>query len=305
MTYSSNPSLIALIGPTASGKTKLAVHLAKIFNGEIISADSRQVYQGMDLGTGKDLNEYDSIHHHLIDIIHPKNEYNLFNFANDFKHSFNDISKRGKLPFLVGGTGLYLDSVFNRYNLTIANFNQNTRESLEKKSKQELSTLLMQFKPELHNSTDLNDTERLIKAIEIAIAEGQDAPIFSWPELQLVVLGIQIPRNTLKLRITNRLKQRLESGMIEEVESLISSGVSHERLDSFGLEYRFILKYINGELNFNDMYQKLNAAIFKFSKQQEKWFRNFEKKGIKIHWLNHSGDIEQQAQQIISANITL
>lgn len=303
MTYYPIPPLITILGPTASGKTKLAVQLAKLFQGEIISADSRQVYQGMDIGTGKDIKEYGPIRHHLIDIISPNNEYNLFNFSQDFSRSFVQITERQSLPFLVGGTGMYLDAVLNRYNLTIANIDKNTRQDLEKKTMDELFIILNRLKPSLHNTTDLVQKDRLIRAIEIADAELSTDKRFQWPEFNELILGIRVSREHLKQKITDRLKSRLQHGMIEEVENLIKIGVSTERIDNFGLEYRFILKYLQSELNYNDMFQKLNAAIFNFSKQQEKWFRNIEKKGIDIKWLDIDKPINEIAFKLIKQHL--
>tara|TARA_R110001592_G_scaffold6853_4_gene37837 strand:+ start:9125 stop:10045 length:921 start_codon:yes stop_codon:yes gene_type:complete len=300
MTHYPIPTLITILGPTASGKTKLAVSLAKALQGEIISADSRQVYQNMNLGTGKDIEEYGSIPYHLIDIIKPQDEYNLFKFSQDFCQSFLDITKRQKQAFLVGGTGMYLDSVLNRYNLTIANIDKNTRQDLEKKTEAELVEILRQSKPLQHNTTDAFDKGRLIRAIEIVLAEDNQAKVIDWPMFNELTLGIKIPRNQLKHRITERLKSRFQLGMVQEVENLITIGVANERIDNFGLEYRYILKHISGELNYNDMFQKLNSAIFNFSKQQEKWFRNMEKKGKKIYWLEVDENINSSALDIIS-----
>lgn len=304
MTYYPIPPLITILGPTASGKTKLAVQLAKQLKGEIISADSRQVYQGMDIGTGKDIGEYESIRHHLIDIISPFEEYNLFNFAQDFSYTFSQITESKNLPFLVGGTGMYLDAVLSRYNLTIANIDKNTRQDLEKKTEDELKSILNKIKPLQHNTTDALQKDRLIRAIEIATADVNNERVFQWPKYDELILGIKISRDNLKQKITGRLKARLKLGMIEEVESLIKMGVSAERIDNFGLEYRYILKFLKGELNYNDMLQKLNSAIFNFSKQQEKWFRNMEKKGKDIIWLNHDDSMIDIAFELITKHIT-
>jgi tRNA dimethylallyltransferase len=304
MTHQPIPTLITILGPTASGKTTLAVNLANSLQGEIISADSRQVYQHMDLGTGKDIEEYGSIPYHLIDIIDPQDEYNLFKFTQDFCHSFLDIIERQKQPLLVGGTGMYLDSVLNRYNLTIANIDKNTRQDLEKKTEEELSEILKQIKPLQHNTTDSFQKERLIRAIEIAVEEDNPSKQIHWPVFNELTIGIKIPRNQLKRRISERLKYRFQLGMIEEVENLINIGVSKERIDNFGLEYRYILKHITGELNYNDMFQKLNSAIFKFSKQQEKWFRNIENKGVKIHWLDFEDNINAKALDLAKQNLS-
>ncbi len=299
MTHYPISPLITILGPTASGKTKLAVKLANLFDGEIISADSRQVYQGMDIGTGKDIDEYKSIPYHLIDIISPHNEYNLFNFATDFSQAFKEITARQKIPLLVGGTGMYLDAVLSRYTLTIANIDKNTRQTLEKKTESELRAILKLIKPDQHNTTDILSKERLVRAIEIANAELRNEQTFSWPEFDELILGIRVSRQELKKRIASRLKARFEAGMVEEVEMLLKRGISSSRIDNFGLEYRYILKYINGEINYNDMFQKLESAIVNFSKQQEKWFRNFEKKGKNIIWLDFESPMTDSAMQTI------
>lgn len=303
MTHYRIPPLITILGPTASGKTKLGVNLAKHFNGEIISADSRQVYQSMDLGTGKDIQEYGSVKHHLIDIIPPHEEYNLFNFVCDFCRIFSEITEDHKLPFLVGGTGMYLDSVLSRYDLTVATIDIKTRQDLELKTEDELVKLLSQLRLFQHNTTDSLQKDRLIRAIEIAHADAKNANKIIWPEFKELILGIKIPREQLKKNITTRLKSRFQLGMIEEVENLIKQGVTAERIDNFGLEYRYILKHISGELNYNDMFQKLNSAIFTFSKQQEKWFRNMEKKGKNIIWLGANDSISEQAIEIVSKSL--
>tara|TARA_R110002072_G_scaffold4280_9_gene30268 strand:+ start:3467 stop:4384 length:918 start_codon:yes stop_codon:yes gene_type:complete len=295
MIHSQSPFLITILGPTASGKTKLAVELAKQLTGEIISADSRQVYKHMDIGTGKDLNEYGHIPYHLIDIVNPNAEYNLFNFAVDFNHAFNAITQRHHLPFLVGGTGMYLDAVLSRYKLTIANIDEKTRLKLEKKSESELTAILCELKPTLHNTTDIQNKDRLLQAIEIAMSENENARLVTWPSFKPLILGIKIERTTLKNNITTRLKERLQAGMIEEVSALRQQGITDQRIDNFGLEYRYLLKHLKGELNYNDMFQKLNAAIVNFTKQQHKWFRNLEKKGHKIVWLDSDTTMSEAA----------
>lgn len=305
MTQQTKQPLITILGPTASGKTRLAVAMARQFHGEIISADSRQVYQYMDIGTGKDLEEYGDIPYHLIDVIHPDNEYNLFNFARDFGDAFKHITARRQLPFLVGGTGMYLDAVLSRYNLTIANIDENTRQDLEKKSIDALVDILRDLKPALHNTTDTQDKARLIKAIEIAISERQEKhkeneqATLAWPSFEPLILGIRVERELLKKRIKSRLMSRLEAGMIDEVEQLVRKGVSFERLQNFGLEYRYISLYLNKQLNFNDMLQKLNSEIVRFSKQQEKWFRNIEKKQHQIKWLDANDHLTENANSAI------
>ncbi len=296
-------NLVAILGPTASGKTELAAQLALDFNGEIISADSRQVYRGMDIGTGKDLHDYTvngvQIPYHLIDIIDPQNEFNLYEFLHHFYTAFEDITNRTKLPFLVGGTGLYLSAVVQKYNLKKADFSSPRAEELRNLDESRLLEIFLSKKTEIHNKTDLTNKDRLIKAI--LVAEAETYLKSKIPEINSVVIGISADRETIKVRITERLKKRLNSGMVEEVQKLVSSGVSYEKLESFGLEYRFVSLYLKGELNYNDMFLKLNTAIHKFAKRQMTWFRKMEREGVQIHWI---GQAEyRKAKTIIQDNI--
>jgi len=279
-----------ILGPTASGKTHLASKLAYDLQGEIISADSRQVYKNMDIGTGKDLNQYiingRRIPYHLIDIVAPENEFNLFEFQYRFYKIFSELIEKKILPVLVGGTGLYLESVLTGYNMPHAPMNQELRKSLYRKSKDELQKMLLALKPQLHNKTDLEDSERLIRAIEIERARSiKDQDQGEKPSIDAVVFGIRWERSTLRQRITVRLKERLEQGMIEEVMNLHDTGLTWTKLESFGLEYRFISQYLQRKISFDEMTNKLNAAIHQFAKRQETWFRRMEKKGIVINWL--------------------
>ena len=281
-------NLIVILGPTASGKTHLAAKLAYDLQGEIISADSRQVYKNMDIGTGKDLNQYiingRRIPYHLIDIVAPENEFNLFEFQYRFYKIFNELIEKKILPVLVGGTGLYLESVLTGYNMPHAPMNQELRKDLNRKSKDELQKMLLALKPQLHNKTDLEDSERLIRAIEIERARSiKDQP--QKPDIDAVVFGIRWERSTLRQRITARLKERLEQGMIEEVMKLHTAGLTWTKLESFGLEYRFISQYLQRKISFDEMTNKLNTAIHQFAKRQETWFRRMVKKGIVINWL--------------------
>jgi tRNA dimethylallyltransferase len=281
-------NLIVILGPTASGKTHLASKLAYDLQGEIISADSRQVYKNMDIGTGKDLNQYiingRRIPYHLIDIVAPENEFNLFEFQYRFYKIFNELIEKKILPVLVGGTGLYLESVLTGYNMPHAPIDQELRKDLNIKSKDELQKMLLALKPQLHNKTDLEDSERLIRAIEIERARSiKDQP--QKPDIDAVVFGIRWERSTLRQRITARLKERLEQGMIEEVMKLHTAGLTWTKLESFGLEYRFISQYLQRKISFDEMTNKLNTAIHQFAKRQETWFRRMEKKGIVINWL--------------------
>ena len=292
--------LVIILGPTAVGKTNFAIKLANEFNGEIISADSRQVYKGMDIGTGKDLDEYQldglKIPYHLIDIIEPHDEYNLFSFQNDFYSSFSQIISNNKLPFLVGGTGLYIHSILKEYKLQNVDFNSDRAKELTQLDESELLVLLNNSKSSLHNTTDLIDKERIIKAILISESEKTNTPVEI--KIKPLVLGITEIREIIKERITARLKLRLQNGMIEEVENLISKGLSYDKLDFFGLEYRFISQYIKGELSYNDMFQKLNSSIHKFAKKQMTWFRKMEREGIEINWLK--SDETERANLLIS-----
>ncbi len=265
----------------------MAVKLALEFNGEIISADSRQVYRRMNIGTGKDLGDYSvegsEVEYHLIDITDPENEFNLFEFQQKFYQAFNLIKNKGKLPFLVGGTGLYLSSVIQHYKLKEADFFSGRAEELRGFNQDKLKDILVSLKPDIHNKTDLTDKERLIKAILVAEAGTMDYE--NIPSIDSVVIGIKAERAITKSRITERLKKRLEAGMIEEVEGLLRSGISFERLESFGLEYRFVSLYLKGSLNYEDMFQKLNIAIGRFAKRQMTWFRKMEREGVNISWI--------------------
>ena len=280
-------NLITVLGPTATGKTKFAAKLAHKYNGEIISADSRQVYIGMDIGTGKDYNDYiinnTKINYHLIDIIRPKQEFNLFLFKELFAKSFSDVTSRDKLPFLVGGTGLYISSIIQNYDLKKADFNSDRIPELEQKSQDELQNLLIKLIPKIHNTHDLSSKERMIKAILVAEANQR---LKDFPKINSFVLGVKMNRDEIKRRITERLTKRLDEGMIDEVKRLIESGVTFERLASFGLEYKFLSMHLKGELSYDEMFQKLNTAIHKFSKRQMTWFRKMEREGVKINWLN-------------------
>lgn len=278
--------LITILGPTATGKTKLAVQLADYFDGEIISADSRQVYREMNIGTGKDLSEYSingkSITYHLIDVINPEEEFNLFLFKELFQKAFDKIVEKNKQPFLVGGTGMYLSSVLQNYNLSKADFEIESKD-FSSLPDDELKEMLMGLNPRLHNRTDLNDRDRILKAIVIAKAklEADQAP-----KINSLNIGVKLSRDKIKDRITARLKKRLdEEGMIEEVKSLMDSGISYDKLIFFGLEYKFIAQYLKGELNKNDMFQKLNSAIHSFAKRQMTWYRKMEKEGVIINWI--------------------
>jgi tRNA dimethylallyltransferase len=284
-------NLLVLLGPTASGKTHLAVQAARHLDGEIISADSRQVYRGLDIGSGKDLEEYGTTPYHLIDVADPGYEFSLFDFAQAFSRSFDEIRGRNRLPILCGGTGLYLDAVLQGYNLVKVGENRALRQELEPLSLALLQERLHALRPEQHNTTDLEDRCRLIRAIEIAVGEQQpESQPLHMPALTPRIFGLRWPRELLRKRITQRLRQRLEQGMLEEVEGLHGAGVSWETLDYYGLEYRFVGQYLQGQFNRNDLFQKLNSAIHQFAKRQETWFRRMERQGVAIHWLDGEGD---------------
>jgi tRNA dimethylallyltransferase len=278
-------NLLVILGPTASGKTQAGVRVARVLNGEIISADSRQVYRGMDLGTGKDLKEYGEIPHHLIDVVDPGYEFSLFEFQRRFISAFLDIQGRGKLPILVGGTGLYLEAVLKGYRLAEVPPNPKLRSELERLSLGELAERLKAIQPSLHNTTDLRQRERVIRAIEIAQFKGDSSSQASLPDLSPVIFGIRWPREVLCQSITRRLRERINQGMMEEIRRLHKAGVSFETLDFYGLEYRYGAMYLQGLLNKNDLFQKLNSAIHQFAKRQETWFRRMERQGTRIHWV--------------------
>lgn len=285
-------NLIIILGPTASGKTRLAAQLAFDLDGEIISADSRQVYRNMNIGTGKDLSEYvvngRNIPYHLIDIMEPENEFNLFEFQKKFYDIFRMLLDRKKMAVLVGGTGLYLESVLCNYDMPEAPVSEEIRNRLSGKTDDEMQKLLLELKPQLHNRTDLDDSARLIRAIEIEIARNKNKDKPAKPEIESLVFGVKWERSVLRERITRRLEERLKQGMVDEISGLHSAGLSWDRLESFGLEYRFISQYLQEKMTYDEMKSKLNTAIHQFAKRQETWFRRMERKGVTINWI--SGD---------------
>jgi tRNA dimethylallyltransferase len=282
-------NLITILGPTAVGKTSLAAKLAFEFNGEIISADSRQVYRGMDIGTGKDLDDYvvnnTSIPYHLIDIIDPTEEFNLFLFQKLFHKTYREITEKNVIPFLVGGTGLYIESILKSYDLVSIEKSDKRKDELHNKSQKELVKILSELNPDTHNTTDLLEKERTIQAILIEESKTNSEHPIENSNIHSFVLGVREDREKIKKNITLRLKHRLKNGMIDEIDKLIKNGVTSDKLYFFGLEYRFVGMYLKGELNYNDMYQKLNSAIHQFAKRQMTWFRKMERNGIKITWL--------------------
>ena len=297
--------LIAIIGPTASGKTSLASRLALQIDAEIISGDSRQVYRRMDLGTGKDLCDYNvdgkQIPYHLIDIVEPGTKYDLFQFQEDFLKAYNDIKSRGKKIILCGGSGLYVESILRAYNLSPVPQNPELRQSLASKSLDELADILKSYPVFIHNTTDFDTTARAIRAIEIAdYQQNHPAPNRDFPSINSLTIGINISRETRRQRISQRLNQRLEDGMINEVKGLLNEGISPEQLIYYGLEYKFLTQHVIGELSFSEMKERLEIAIHQFAKRQMTWFRGMEKRGIPIHWIDGEQTTESKINEILS-----
>jgi len=295
--------LITVLGPTAGGKTSFAAHLALAVNGEIISADSRQVFSGMDIGTGKDLGDYkiedQLIPYHLIDIAEPGTEYNVYQFQLDFQNAWSSITSGGKTPLLCGGTGLYLESVLLGYNLNEAPHNEILRHELALLNDDTLVAKLTDLRP-LHNTTDIFDRKRLVRAIEIEWHKKNQTNL--QPEndfCRTPVFGIRFQRRTERERITSRLTQRLNEGMVDEVRQLLEKGISKERLMFYGLEYKYVTLYLTGELTYNQMFTLLNTAIHQFSKRQMTWFRRMEKKGISITWLEGEDGLQLNLQKAL------
>ncbi|WP_236026054.1 tRNA (adenosine(37)-N6)-dimethylallyltransferase MiaA [Geomonas azotofigens] len=293
------PNLLVILGATASGKTRLGVQLSQRLRGEIISADSRQVYRGMDIGTGKDLHEYQGVPYHLIDVAPPGHEFNLFQFQRLFLDCFADISSRRLLPVLVGGSGMYLDCVLRGYRLVEVPEDPALRRELAPLSMTELADRLVRANPRLHNNTDLTERSRLLRAIEIA--EYQGGTKEPWPAITPFTIGIRWERGQLRERITLRLKERLEAGMIEEVRRLHEAGTGWDKFEFYGLEYRYVARYLKGEITRNDMFQKLNAAIHDFAKKQENWFRRMQSHGTVIHWVEGAGDPLAESLELLNS----
>ncbi|SDM72780.1 tRNA dimethylallyltransferase [Geoalkalibacter ferrihydriticus] len=291
-------NLLVVLGATASGKTRLGVELARRLNGEIISADSRQVFRGMDLGTGKDLSEYGEVPFHLIDIAEAGSEFSLFAFQRHFFSAFADIQRRGRLPLLVGGTGLYLDAVLRGYRLIEVPPDPSLRARLATLDDATLRARLRRLKPEQHNTTDLMERARLVRAIEIAEGErAAAAELPPLPEVRPLVLGLRWERAALRRRIGLRLRERLAQGMVDEVARLHAAGVSWERLEFYGLEYRFIARHLQGALDYDTMLQQLATAIGQFAKRQETFFRRMERQGVEIHWVHAEEEPLEQAMK--------
>ena len=298
-----NYDLVTILGPTASGKTPLAAALAYRLSAEIISGDSRQVYRRMDLGTGKDLADYvvdgKRIPYHLIDIVEPGYKYNVFEFQRDFLQAYDEIRQRGVLPILCGGTGMYIESVLKGYKLLPVPENPELRASLADKSLDELTTILAGYK-KLHNSTDVDTVKRAIRAIEIEeYYRQQPVSAREFPAINSLVIGVDIDRDLRRAKITRRLKQRLDEGMVDEVRALLDAGIPAEDLIYYGLEYKYLTLYAVGRLTYDEMFHQLEIAIHQFAKRQMTWFRGMERRGFNIHWIDASLPMEQKVEEIV------
>lgn len=301
-------TLLTILGPTASGKTDLAAHVAHELGGEIISADSRQVYRGMDIGTGKDLDDYEvegeKIPYHLIDICEAGTKYNLFQYQEDFLKAYLDIQGRGAQPILCGGTGLYIESVLKGYHLSPVPQNQELRKSLDGKSLKELTTMLAQLKEKtgsnMHNTTDVDSCQRAIRAIEIETynlehpTENRD-----FPTIDSVIVGVGIDRDARREKISDRLRKRLDNGMVEEIRGILDKGVKAEDLIYYGLEYKYVTEYVIGKLSYEEMVCQLEIAIHQFAKRQMTWFRGMERRGATIHWIDASLPMDKKVEETI------
>ena len=297
-----NYDLIAILGPTASGKTSFAATLAYELDTEIISADSRQIYREMDLGTGKDLADYTvngkQIPYHLIDIAEPGYKYNVFEYQRDFLNAYQSIKQKGRLPVLCGGTGLYLESVLKGYQLIPVPENQELRTRLAGKTLAELTDLLSTYKT-LHNSTDVDTAKRAIRAIEIEeYYATHDLSAREFPSINSLIIGVDIDRELRREKITKRLRQRLDEGMVEEVRQLLNKGIQPEDLIYYGLEYKYLTLYVTGEISFEEMFKQLEIAIHQFAKRQMTWFRGMERKGFKIHWIQASMPTDEKIEWV-------
>ena len=304
--------MITILGPTASGKTTVAARLAAEIGGEIVSADSRQVYRRMDIGTGKDLDDYEvknengevtNVPYHLIDIREPGTKYNLFEYQQDFYDVYQDIRRRGAVPILCGGTGLYIEAVLKGYKLSPVPQNQELRDSLEGKPLNELTEMLKGLKEKngsnMHNTTDVDSCQRAIRAIEIETYNLEHpTPRRELPPVESLIIGIDIDREERRAKITRRLKARLEEGMVEEVKALLDEGIPADDLIYYGLEYKFLTEYLTGVTSYGEMTNRLEIAIHQFSKRQMTWFRGMERRGFKIHWIDAMLPMEEKIEKI-------
>jgi len=304
--------MITILGPTASGKTPLAAALAYEIGGEIISADSRQVYRRMDIGTGKDLADYTitnnrepiTVPYHLIDIVEPGTKYNLFQYQQDFFDAYHDIISRGATPILCGGTGLYIEAVLKGYQLSPVPQNPELRQRLEGKTLEELTQMLVELKAKngstMHNKTDVDSCQRAIRAIEIEEYNlHTPTPKRELPPIDSLIIGVDIDREARREKITRRLKTRLEEGMIDEVRGLLAEGIPAEDLIYYGLEYKFVTEYITGQLTYDEMFKRLEIAIHQFAKRQMTWFRGMERRGFTIHWIDAMLPMDEKVGEIL------
>ena len=305
--------MITILGPTASGKTPVAARLAAEIGGEVISADSRQVYRRMDIGTGKDLDDYvvnsdkgivNSVPYHLIDIREPGTKYNLFEYQQDFFDVYQQIRSRGAVPILCGGTGLYIEAVLKGYHLSPVPQNQPLRDSLEGKPLEELTQMLTDLKTttgsNMHNTTDVDSCQRAIRAIEIETYNLEHpTPRRELPPVDSLIIGIDIDRELRREKITRRLKARLEEGMVDEVQALLDEGIPAEDLIYYGLEYKFVTEYLEGQTTYDEMFTRLEIAIHQFAKRQMTWFRGMERRGFNIHWIDATLPMEEKINRII------
>ena len=294
--------MLAVVGPTACGKTSLAIELALAFDGEVISADSRQVYRGMDIGTGKDLAEYEragvKVPVHLVDIVDAGEKYNLFEYQRDFLAAYNDVKSRGRMPVLCGGSGMYVESVLREYKLLPVPENPALRAELECKTIEELTAILSSYK-KLHNNTDVDTVKRAVRAIEIEEYYAS-TPVEerSFPHIGTLVVGVDVEREVRRERISRRLRDRLVEGLVPEVEKLLASGISAEQLIYYGLEYKYVTLYVTGAMAYEEMVSGLEIAIHQFAKRQMTWFRGMERRGVKINWIDAAMPAQQQIDMI-------
>lgn len=296
--------MITILGPTASGKTSLAAQLAYRMKAEIISADSRQIYRRMDIGTGKDLSDYSvegkQIPYHLIDIAEPGYKYNLFEYQRDFLTAYEDIKGRGVFPILCGGTGLYIESVLKAYKMMPVPQNDELRERLADRSLEELTQLLSTYKT-LHNTTDVDTVKRAIRAIEICEYYREHPQEFvDFPHINSLIIGVDIDRELRREKISKRLRSRLDEGMVDEVRAILDSGVSAEDMIYYGLEYKYLTNYIIGNLTYEQMVSELEIAIHQFAKRQMTWFRGMERRGFTIHWIDATLPMEEKVDRILN-----
>ena len=296
--------MITILGPTASGKTPLAAALAARIGGEIISADSRQVYRRMDIGTGKDLADYQGVPYHLIDICEPGTKYNLFQYQQDFFDAYEQIRQRGAVPILCGGTGLYIEAVLKGYHLSPVPQNPELRSQLEGKPLAELTMMLQELKEQngshMHNTTDVDSCQRAIRAIEIETYNKEHpTPLRELPAIDSTIIGVNIDRELRREKITRRLKARLDEGMVDEVRGLLAEGIAAEDLTYYGLEYKYVTEYVLGQLSYDEMFRQLEIAIHQFAKRQMTWFRGMERRGFVIHWIDATLPLEEKIAAIL------